>query len=313
VRRQVRSTKGARLPSQWAVTLLGVSAAFAYALSTSLKHLSAGSGSEPQSLHLRKLTIFIKTTLSHPLWLASIVCDVAGVALQVVALHFGPLTVVQPLLVSGLLFALLLRQRLEHRQLTGSQLGWAIVLTATLCGFLLLAETGHSSTAAAAADHAPAAIAGVVGAILAIGCVELGRRQRKHGRRAALIGVAVGILYASAAALLKALTDIAAKGPIELARSWQLYTVIIVGATGLLLNQLAFQAAPLSASLPAISTVDPLLSIVVGVVVYDEHISRGPGGGAVLIAMLLLMGAAVIQLARTSNETSNDMVTSSPT
>jgi hypothetical protein len=64
-----------------------------------------------------------------------------------------------------------------------------------------------------------------------------------------------------------------------------------------LLSQLAFQAAPLTASLPASASVDPLLSIVVGVAVYDEHIRRGPGAGAVLFALLLVLGVAVVQLA----------------
>jgi hypothetical protein len=49
--------------------------------------------------------------------------------------------------------------------------------------------------------------------------------------------------------------------------SWQLYIVIALGIGGLLLNQLAFQAGPIAASLPATATIDPLLSIVVGVLV----------------------------------------------
>jgi hypothetical protein len=55
-----------------------------------------------------------------------------------------------------------------------------------------------------------------------------------------------------------------------------LYAVILVGIAGVLLNQLAFQAGPITASLPAIATIDPLLSIVIGVVVYDEHCGAGP-------------------------------------
>ena len=72
--------------------------------------------------------------------------------------------------------------------------------------------------------------------------------------------------------------------------SWQLYTVVVVGAIGLFLSQLAFQAGPLTASLPAMATVDPLLSIVVGVLVYDEHIHRGPWSGPGLVLMVLLGG-----------------------
>jgi hypothetical protein len=85
---------------------------------------------------------------------------------------------------------------------------------------------------------------------------------------------------------------------VALFSSWQLYAVVVIGATGLLLNQLAFQAGPLTAALPATATVDPLMSIVVGVVVYDEHVRRGAGGGVVLALLVILLGIAVIQLAR---------------
>lgn len=76
----------------------------------------------------------------------------------------------------------------------------------------------------------------------------------------------MGAVYASTAALLKALTSMALEGIGPLLSSWQLYVVVVLGATGLLLNQLAFQAGPLNASLPATSTVDPLL-LVLGVAV----------------------------------------------
>jgi len=286
--------------SQWAIVALTLSAALAFAASTSLKHISAASAPDARSLHPRTLVGFIRATLSHPLWLAGIGCDVIGLTLQLFALHLGTLIVVQPLLISGLVFALLLRHQFEGYHLTRQQFGWAIILTLTLAGFLLIAPVRHHAVAGAHADRVPATVVGLVGLVLAALCVELGRRLRGHGRSAALLGVAVGIIYAAAAALLKALTDIAVRSPVALLHSWQLYAVIAVGATGLFLNQLAFQAGPLSASLPATATVDPLLSIVVGVAVYDEHIHRGPGSGAVLIGMLLMMGFSVIQLARTS-------------
>jgi len=142
-------------------------------------------------------------------------CDVAGIILQVFALHLGTLAFVQPLLVSGLLFALLLRPLFQDQQFTGHELAWAVVLTATLSGFLVLATTGGATTTTAAgADRAPAIAAGIVGALLANACVGLGRRLRQSGRRAALLGVAVGVICATAAALPRALTDIATRHPV---------------------------------------------------------------------------------------------------
>ncbi len=80
---------------------------------------------------------FARATAVNPLWLTALLADVGGVGLQVVALHFGALALVQPLLVSGLLFALLLRH-LGSWSITRQEVGWAVLLTGCLIGFLVL-------------------------------------------------------------------------------------------------------------------------------------------------------------------------------
>jgi hypothetical protein len=89
-------------------------------------------------------------------------------------------------------------------------------------------------------------------------------------------------------------------GPSPSSESWQLCAVIVVGAAGMLLNQLTSQAGPLTASLPAMSTVDPLLSIAIGVIVYDERMRGGLAAELGLAVRLLLLGGAVIKLTRTA-------------
>jgi drug/metabolite transporter (DMT)-like permease len=289
------------LNHQLLVVVLSLAAAFAFALSSSFKHVSAGHVPDAQSMRPSDVGHFVRATLAHRLWLGGIGCDIVGLALQVTALHLGALAVVQPLLITGLLFALVLRQRHAHHHITGRELVWASLITAALAGFLLIAGTGaprqHQT-----ADVVPAVIAGVVGAALAVTCVYVGRTHAGRNRAAALVGIAVGVLYAASAALLKALTDTAAHGLGALLASWQLYVLIAVGTAGLLFNQLAFQAGPITASLPATATIDPLLSIVVGVSVYDEHIRRGPGAGTALAALLVLLGVGVFQIVRAAED-----------
>ena len=127
-----------------------------------------------------------------------------------------------------------------------------------LAVILAVAGIGNSPNRPAQADQGPAVAAAAIGLILAGTCVQLGRAQSSRGRAAALMGVALGAVYAATAGLLKALTDIALRGPSAVIASWQLYTVVLLGAFSLLLTQLTFQAGPLTASLPAASTVDPL-------------------------------------------------------
>lgn len=145
----------------------------------------------------------------------------------------------------------------------------------------------------------PAAIAAIAGLLAAAACLTLAHRAAPPSGRAALIGIAVGAVYAATAALIKAATNVLSNhGLVALILSWQLYTVLALGAAGLFLAQVAFQAGPLTASLPAMATVDPLLSVALGITVYDEQLHRGPLSGALLLGLLLLLAASVIQLGR---------------
>jgi hypothetical protein len=283
--------------SQWLVVVLSLGSAAAFAVATSLKHRSAGEVPDAQNLQPAAVGHLVRATVVHRLWLAGIAADAIAVLLQIVALHYGALAVVQPLLISGLLFALLLRP-LHHQPIGQRELGWALVLSLALVGFLALAGTAGRSSTTPGVDRAPAIVTGIVGLVLAAGCVAIARRQRPGGTSAALLGVAVGITYAAAAALLKAVGDVAVHGPRALLTSWQLYTVLVIGILGLLLNQLAFQAGPLTTSLPAIATVNPLASITIGVLVYDETFRHSPEASLGLGVLLLVLGIAVIQLTR---------------
>ena len=279
----------------WPVVVLATGSATAYAVSATLKHLSAGQVTEAGGPDGRTVGRFVADTLSHPLWLLAIAADVVGVTLHVLALRVGALAVVQPLLVSGLVIALVLRARLGGR-VRRRDVAWGVLLAASLAAFLVVANASDSG--AAPADAAPAAFVGTAGACLAAACIAVARRRRGRRGSAALLGLAVGTIDASTAAILKSLTGLASDGVGAVVGSWQLYGVVLLGAGALFVNQLAFQAGPISASLPAISTTDPLLSIVIGVVVFDETFRRGPIALVAGLALLATLLTAVVALAR---------------
>lgn len=86
-------------------------------------------------------------------------------------------------------------------------------------------------------------------------------------------------------------------------RSWQLHALVAAVAAGLLLTQLAFRAGLLTASLPAISTVEPLLSIIIGIWILGEPVRHGLSIDAGLLALLLVLGIGIIKLARLTPRT----------
>lgn len=284
--------------SVWAVVALTLGAAVAFGASSALKHASAAEAPDAQTFHPRHLVRFVWHTITHNLWLVAVVCDVTGLTLQVFALHLGTLSLVQPLLVSGLVFALVLRWTFGPDSPTRRQAFWAVAVTAALAAFLLLVASQGDRGGDEHADKEPALWAGVIGVVLVLGLIEVSRRHQVRHQKAALLGAAVGVVYAAMAALLKAVTEVASQSLTGIFTSWELYAFLVVGGSGLLLNQLAFQAGPLSASLPATATVDPLLSIVIGVAIDHEHLRHGPVDTILLAVVLVLIGISVVQLVR---------------
>ena len=176
----------------WLVVGLSLGSALAFAASTNLKHSSAAEVPDVHGFRAGALARFVAATLSHRLWLAGIVTDGIGLTLQVLALHLGALAVVQPLLISGLLFALLLRRR-QGRRVTAHEVRWALVLTGCLVAFLFLVGTNPAGRAEAGPDRLPAAVAAGVGVLITLFCLLLAHRRRPAADAAALIGVAVAI------------------------------------------------------------------------------------------------------------------------
>ena len=285
--------------SMVAVVGASVGATACYALSTALKHRSTATVPETAGLAPHKLFRFATATARHPLYLAAILAGTVGLALQVLALHIGALSVVQPLLTTALLFSLIAAHRIAGTRISARELRWGAMLVVALVGFMLAAGTVHArfSPHAQHADRVPAVLAGVMALTLATSCVLTSRRLPRGGA-AALMGVAVGTLHACGAALIKSCTNVATSGVVALLTSWQLYLFLLAGGAGLLLTQLAFQAGPLSASLPAITTVDPLLSVVIGVWVYDERLKGGPGSVLTEVLCLALLSFSAVRLSR---------------
>jgi hypothetical protein len=273
-----------------------VAAAAAFAVSATLVHRSAGEVPDAQGFQPRQLLGFIRATLTHPYWLGGTALSTVGLGLHAFALNGGALAVVQLLMVLGVLFALPLQRRLRHERIPRIELWWAFTLVVGLAGFLLVATTGvpaiHEN-----ADRGPAIAAGLLTVGAATVCV-LVARDHPGATAAALLGIATGIAHAGTATLTKACTNLLTRSPATLVTSWQLYALLAAGAVGLLLNQLAFQAGPLTASLPAITVVNPLLAVLLGVMVYDENLRHTPWAITTEAGFLVLFTAAAFALTR---------------
>ncbi|AKT52208.1 DMT family transporter [Arsenicicoccus sp. oral taxon 190] len=257
------------------VILLSVAATLVFAMSSVLKHRSAGTMPVIEGSGAARIGGYVRAMVTHPMWLGGLLCDAGAIVLQVLALSQGAISVVQPMLTLALVFSLVFNAWLLKQRPSGREILLALALVAGLVLFLWASGAVAPRGAEAKGARGPAIWVGVTTTVLVVACVTVARRVGPR-RKAALLGTAVAAVYACTAALIKTCTRIVDHGVPDLLMSWQLYTLILAGALGLILNQMAFQAGPLVSSLPVIASLDPLFSLVIGRAVYNERLHAQP-------------------------------------
>lgn len=240
-------------------------------------------------------TVMVSTLLRRPLWWAGTAAAVTGYGFQAVALAYGSLLLVAPLLVSALLFALPLSARLARRRVTRAEWGWAVLLTMALGVFVALARTKPGDYDGAIL---PAVLVAVLSLVFVAGCLVVAVRF-SDWRRAILLAVGVGVLFGVVAVLTKLVMHILTEGSLSrLLSSPLLYVLIVVAAIATVLQQSAFHAGSLRASVPAMLVLEPVVAVLLGEVLLGEHLAVSTPAALVLAVTVGAMAAATIALGR---------------
>lgn len=255
-----------------------VSSAAVFGLSTSLQHREASQappGTPALVWHL----------LRQPLWLLGMSASVVALGLYALAVNTGALGLVQPILISGIVFALPIRAALDRTLPSRQELGAAALIAAGLALFLLAA---WPTTATSPPDRSTALK--IIAAGIPVASVLARRGMRQSGRaRGVLLGCAAGIVLGLMAGALK-MTVTGLADPIALLGDWPLWTFGALAGWGTLLNQHAYREAPLSVSMPIVNILGPLIGIVFAGAVFGEIVHHG----TLAIAVELLGLAAVV-------------------
>ena len=240
-------------------------------------------------------TLMLMTLVRRPLWWAGTGSAVAGFVFQALALGYGSLILVQPILVSALLFALPLSARLAGRRVSRAEWLWAVLLTVALTVFVALAK-------AKAGDYdistpATVAVAVVCGAAV-LACIAVAVRA-VDWRRAVLLAVAVGVLFGVVAVLTKIVMHLITEGRVEAVLTTPtIYLVVLLGVAATLLQQSAFHAGSLQTSVPTMLVLEPAVAVVLGSVLLGEHLSITGWEPVALVIAIAAMVAATIALGR---------------
>lgn len=266
---------------------LALLAAFLFACASVAQQSAAAEVPNGESL--------IASLLRSPRWWAGALGDVGGYGVQVAALWAGSVLVVQPLMVSMLLFALPLSAKFSSYRMTRSTWLLALSLAVALGVFIVVGDATEGNSNAPFADWM-IPLAAVLVAVLA--CTVGGLVLITPGWRALLLGAAGGLLFGAAVALTKFVTQLIDKDPLSALTAWQTYTLIGCGVAGFCLQQRAFQSGHLSASLPAVTIGEPVAAVFLGITVLDERV-RDDALAIVSIAVCVaVMIFATISLSR---------------
>ncbi|HET7327758.1 MAG TPA: DMT family transporter [Nocardioidaceae bacterium] len=223
---------------------------------------------------------------------SGVLLGAAGFGLQVVALNFGPLILVQPLLVTGVLFFLAFGSVLDRHRPDGWIVAGALLALVGLSLFLLVAQPSGGTGDLEIRDALPLGLAllGVVAVCLLVASRLVAELQ------AVPLAAATAVCYGLTAGLVRSLTSPGVSG--QLWDRWELYAVAVVGPAGFLLNQNAFQSGMLGAVATATITVgDPIVAIGVGLLWLGESVATGPVVIACEVLTLMTMAAGIWLLA----------------
>jgi drug/metabolite transporter (DMT)-like permease len=273
--------------------VLALLAALRFAGGTVRQQKVAQTASEDEALKAG----FLLRLARRPQWLAGIALDAGGFVCQAIALGVGRLVVVQPILATSVVFALPLGNRLTGQHIGRREVVAALAVAAGLAVFLVVADpSGGRDDADATAWIVSFAVIGVASAAL----VGAGLRAGP-GPKATLFGIATGILFGLSAALTKTCVERLDDGVLALLGDWELYALIVVGWVGMTLCQASLQTGRLAPAMATQMVLDPVTSVLLGTLAFDETIHTSAAGLVFSLVALVVMLAGLVVLASSAS------------
>ncbi|MFJ5259963.1 DMT family transporter [Streptomyces sp. NPDC088387] len=261
--------------------LLSLVSAVAYAGGAIVQERVADSSHEEQFAPLRR-----------PAWWAAVALNGLGGILHVVALAFGPLSVVQPLGALTIVFALPMAAMFVGRKAGATAWRGALMATLGLAGLLSLVGTADSQSLSSAQRIGAFAVtaAGVVALMIAA------RAASRHPAvRSVLLALGSGIAFGMSSVFTKTVA-VDWTGGVSLADMPSLLAIGVFAIAGLLLSQAAYRGAGLAAPLAILTVVNPVVAAAVGITMFGETFRYGTTGTALALSFGVVAAGGLILL-----------------
>ena len=237
----------------------------------------------------------ILAVISRPLWWAGTFCALLGYVFQIVALGFGTLLIVQPVLVLKLMLTLPLAAKYAGKRITFGEMFWATVLSVAV-GIMVI--WGRPLPGAKDAPIMIWVISLAIG-IVVLTALDRYAHMQFTSQKALLLGIVTGALFGYVAVLSKAAVDVFVNGGFLAGMTaWQTYALILGAAVGTIIQQSSFSAGDLKNSLPAMTISEPIVAFSLGYLILGERFQIHGGEWFFMALALAAMIISTVVLAR---------------
>lgn len=250
--------------------VFALASAFVTALSTSVQHHAAGH----VPAEVRNPFHVLLLLAQRPLWLLGQALGLLGFVFHFLALHFGPIALVQPIIITGIVFAVPIRSAISRAWPERRELVAVIVTASALAIFLAASNPQHSSAEPVGPPLWLLILLCYAGAWVVFFAA---RRVGGATEKAFMMGISAGVFLGMVAVLIKATqVEIAADGLGAVFTTWPAYLLTLCGLTGVAVNQAAYRTARLSASMPVLNAVNIMVGLTFGYFIFNETPRTSP-------------------------------------
>ncbi|MFF8955016.1 DMT family transporter [Streptomyces sp. NPDC014894] len=260
--------------------VLSLVSAVAYAAGAIMQeHVAAASPARPYA------------PLHHAGWWLAVSLNGVGAVLHVIALAYGPLSVVQPLGALTIVFALPMAALFVGRRAGATAWRGALLATVGLAGLLAVAgDTGSHTLGTGQRGVLTAVTLGVVALLFLIA-----QTIHRPVLRSVLLAASAGVAFGIASVFTKTVAvDWEWSRPLEQGSSLAVIGGLALG--GLLLSQASYRGAGLAAPLATVTVVNPVVAAVVGITMFGESFRYGVLGAVLALGFGVVAAAGLILL-----------------
>ncbi|WP_330262999.1 DMT family transporter [Streptomyces griseorubiginosus] len=230
--------------------------------------------------------------LRRPSWWAAVALNGLGGLLHVVALAYGPLSLVQPLGALTIVFALPMAALFVGRRAGATAWRGAIMATVGLAGLLSLVGASDAQSL----STPQRVFAGLVTAAAVVTLMIAGRAAHRHPVvRSVLLATASGIAFGMSSVFTKTVA-VDWSGGVATADLPSLAAIGVLATAGLMLSQASYRGAGLAAPLATLTVVNPVVAAAVGITMFGETFRYGTTGTALALSCGVVAAGGLILL-----------------